>query len=168
MAGRLARGLRRGLRRAAAPAVAVLAVFHGWLLAQRVAEPASLEPVVAIRWLGAAALLGGLLALRRLRVPLTGPRRAVALWACVLLLHEPGAASVEGTELPPPPVLALQAPSVASALLTLASLSLVFLLGSGGPFTPRLRYGLARPAPAWQPASRRRAFSRFSPRPPPR
>ena len=66
---------------------ATLLLFHAALFATHVLNGRVHEPAVALRWMVGVALLGGLLAFRRLGVPLLWGRRAVGLWLLVVLLH---------------------------------------------------------------------------------
>lgn len=64
-----------------------LVVFHVWLFVSMVADGRLTEPVVAFRWLVAAGLAVGLVALWRAGIPLVASRRGAALWVLVVLLH---------------------------------------------------------------------------------
>jgi hypothetical protein len=64
-----------------------LVVFHVWLFVSMVADGRLTEPVVAFRWLVAAGLAVGLIALRRAGIPLFASRRGATLWVLVVLLH---------------------------------------------------------------------------------
>jgi hypothetical protein len=64
-----------------------LAVFHAALLGRRFADQSLLEPMVGLKWLISAALLGALPLARRAGIRLAEPPRAAALGVLVLLLH---------------------------------------------------------------------------------
>ena len=53
----------------------------------RLVDGQLLDPLVAARWLGAAALTAGLIALRRRGVSLVTGRRALVVWLLVVFLH---------------------------------------------------------------------------------
>jgi hypothetical protein len=83
----LSRAGWRVLRGAGVLAVAALAVFHVSLFWDRLVDGQLLDPLVAARWLGAAALTAGLVTLRRCGVSLVAGRRALVVWLLVVLLH---------------------------------------------------------------------------------
>jgi hypothetical protein len=130
---------RAALRHVAGASVAGLVLFHGWLVARRLSDPAALPPGILLRWLGAFAVVGALLWLRRLGLPLLRGRKALAVWTVALLLHgngraaplgmEASAGSVESLVLVLPGVLSV---ATASALLLLTSLRPRPLLASAG------------------------------------
>ena len=120
---------RAALRHVAGASVAGLVLFHGGLVARRLADPAALPPGILLRWLGAFAVVGALLWLRRQGLPLLRGRKALAVWTVALLLHgNAGAAPLgmeaEGSSVHESLVLALPgvlSVATASALLLLAS-----------------------------------------------
>jgi hypothetical protein len=150
------RALVRGLLGAAA---AGLAAFHASLLAQRLADPGALDGAAALRWLGASAILGALLRLRR-RGPALDGRRAFALALAVLLLHAP---VLQGTEeqaraselfvvlpplaLPALALLGLAAAGRRSAAPARANGTLVPCLAFAAPGSPHLAVVAPRPPP---------------------
>ena len=73
--------------------VALLAVFHGGLLWQRLTDGSLLQPIVVARWAVSALLVFALLRLWRSGLPILRGRRAGVLWLIVALLHAftPGA-----------------------------------------------------------------------------
>ena len=79
---------------AAAAAVAGLVGFHVWLFCQRVTTASLLEPGVALRWLGAMALMATGTILHR-RGLLRGNTRAIVVLSLVAALLHSGA-TVEG------------------------------------------------------------------------
>lgn len=85
-------------------AVWALIAFHALLLMRRIGDATLADPVIALRWLGAAVLLlAGWLHSRRGGSLIAG-RGALAFWVAVLLLHAfalaPGAAPVVETPVP--------------------------------------------------------------------
>jgi len=68
-------------------ALAAIVALHVALLWDRVVHGRLTDPAVGLRWLGAAVLIGALVALRRLGIPLLWGRRALVFWLLVLLLH---------------------------------------------------------------------------------
>lgn len=144
-------GRKRALRAlrlsALALAAAYLVALHAELLWQRITSQTLLEPLVVLKWAGAAALVAALLRLRSAGVSVWRGRRAVVLWMLVLLLHA-------GTAVPAAGELAadLASPAEAGLLFVLplcVSVATVFELGR------RLlaRRAVARPArrtvPRW-------------------
>jgi len=175
-----ARAFLSSLSRAA---VLILALFHGWLFWNRLADGRVLEPAVAFRWIAGALILAGFLALRRLprRLPGSGRiaesascgsagRTSLVLWLFVVLLHcqAIGATSGAGFDpaVLPETVVALGAEA---ALVTVAtSLGLALLARSRRDEAARLLAlrGVAFRVPA--PAAPAAGFlPRFSSRPPP-
>jgi hypothetical protein len=72
----------------AGPALLALVVlYHAFLLWQRVADLTLLEPAVAARWLATLIFLLVLFRLHRRGVPLIWGRKALVFWLLVLLLH---------------------------------------------------------------------------------
>ena len=95
--------LRPLLRGGLLALVAVVTAYHLWILAARFADGSVLEPLVAGRWLGSAALAGLILVLRRRGGSLRRGRAALVFWL-VVLLHGVGGFAAEGTiEGPPVP-----------------------------------------------------------------
>ena len=68
-------------------ALLALASFHAWLFWTHATSGRLLEPGTAARWLVAALILGGFMALRRLGLPVLLGRKALVLWLLVVLLH---------------------------------------------------------------------------------
>jgi len=166
-----ARGWGFALSALVAASVAGLAVLHVWLLWRRIAEQEIFEPLIAVRWLAALALLGGFAWLRRQGVPLLYGRRALVLWLLVALLHL--GVSVTGVESSVMSLdtavaaerwLALPIVSIALALLAGALLALLHPVAPATASPPPRRRRENR-APA--PASAGFEFQ-LSPRPPPR
>jgi len=89
------RGLERyrpAVRIGSSVAGAVLVAFHGWLLAGQFVDGRLAEPWVLLRWALAAALVAGLVALRRSGASVWG-RKGVAIWVLAALLHGPAVAT---------------------------------------------------------------------------
>lgn len=157
---------RAAIRHVAGALVSALVLFHGWLVARRLSDPATLPPDVLLRWLGAFAVVGALLWLRRLGLPLLHGRKALAVWTVALLLHgnsgaAPLDADAEGGPVPESLVLVLPGVlslATASALLWLASVrprpllahargaSVLHPVEGGKPLSP-CRAGLGSRAP---------------------
>ena len=120
---------RAALRHLAGASVAGLVLFHGWLVARRLSDPAALPPGILLKWLGAFAVVGALLWLKRLGLPLLRGRKALAVWTVAFLLHGNAGAAPLGGDADAGSVaesLVLVLPGVisvatASALLLLAS-----------------------------------------------
>jgi len=66
-----------------------LALFHGWLLVDQLVDGRLAEPALLLRWVFAACLTGGLVALFRGGAPLLWGRKAIALWLLAAMLHGP-------------------------------------------------------------------------------
>lgn len=75
---------------------AYLVALHAELLWQRIASQTLLEPLVALKWGAAAALVVALLRLQSAGVSLWRGRRAVVFWMLVLLLHAGAAVPAAG------------------------------------------------------------------------
>jgi hypothetical protein len=79
---------KRVLAVIAGPAlVALMVLYHAFLLWHRVADQTLLEPAIAARWLATLLLLLGLFRLHHRGVPLIWGRKALVFWLLVLLLH---------------------------------------------------------------------------------
>lgn len=167
------RGRRQGLAPRVRPlvsgfalaAVVTLVVLHVAVLWERVIQGRLSDPVVGLRWLGAAVLTAGLLVLRRRGVPLLWGRRALVFWLLVLLLHA-GAVGPDDAGLRADPVRLLFVLPASVAPLGLLLVLIVaqpvrLVLGLppasrargvlGGPATPQGVFLLAlapRPPPA--------------------
>ena len=152
------------LRGLGAAAIGLLAGFHVWILIARLHDDTITAPAVALRWLGAAALIGLAGFFRRRGVPLLSGRSGLVFWALVLLLH------VGAT---PVPISAVPAEELLAALPFALALPAAFaaasvLPGSAGSRRPRVgrwpRAACREPGPA-RPSD---GFAlRFLPRPPP-
>ena len=80
---------------------AVVAAFHAELLLGRIRDASIAEPLVALRWLVALAVVATAGALRRRGLGLLGSRAGAVLAVAVLVLHGgvvPPAALVDGAE----------------------------------------------------------------------
>lgn len=82
--------------------MAVVTAYHLWILAARFADGSVLEPLVAGRWLGSAALAGLILVLRRRGGSLRRGRGALVFWLLVVLLHGVGGFAADGALYGPP------------------------------------------------------------------
>lgn len=93
--------MMRFMRNLAGVAGAMLVAFHGWLLASQFAAGRLVEPWVVLRWILAAGLVAGLIAVRRQGVSILG-RKSVALWVLAVMLHGPAIAADFGGALDSP------------------------------------------------------------------
>jgi hypothetical protein len=160
----LSRAGWRVLRGAGLFALAALAVFHASLLWSRLVDGQLFDPLVAVRWIGAAGLTAGLVALRRRGVSLVSGRRALVVWLLVVLLHwdaTPAVAVADGSQ-PSASELIFVLPSTAAAALVGLGLLIATLAAS------RVRPAIAclctmepsdagRTAAGWRPAAAARA-----------
>lgn len=115
-------------RRIAALGGALLAGFHLWLLGNQAWSGELAEPDLLLRWLAAGALAGGLVSLRRRKLPLLLGRQAVAIWLLAALLHGPALADDLGgfaTQALPEAVTSLLQTVAAAIGLALATLAAV-------------------------------------------
>jgi hypothetical protein len=112
--------------------VALVVLYHAFLLWQRVADLTLLEPAVAVRWLATLLLLLGLFRLHHRGVPLIWGRKALVFWLLVLLLHVsfygPLAEGVEASFDIQHAGLMLALPATV-VVLALAAVCLVLLVG---------------------------------------
>jgi len=76
-------------RRVVGAAGITLAIFHDWLLVGQLVDGRLGEPARLLRWLLAACLTAGLVALFRAGAPLLWGRKAMALWLLAAMLHGP-------------------------------------------------------------------------------
>lgn len=153
----------------AALAGALLVAFHGWLLASQFADGRLVDPWVLFRWIVAAGLVAGLVAIRRQGSSIVS-RKSVAIWVLAALLHGPAIAADFGGAVDSPAmpevVATLILQVVKSAVLALGLWMLAGLI-AGRDRKPRLVVAVA-------PASGAARFlsagvsPAFSPRPPPR
>jgi hypothetical protein len=148
----------------AAVAGALIAAFHVWLLGQQV-WTGQLQYAASLRWLLAFALIGGLIALRRQGISLSG-RRATALWVLAAVLHGPALADA-----PQPAAQVLVETSNAAIQIAAAALGLALSIALGRVsrrWQPTTAFGRVK-SPASRASKRRRAAfgDGFLPRPPP-
>ncbi|MCP3961078.1 MAG: hypothetical protein GY719_24800 [bacterium] len=137
-----------------------LVLYHVFLLWDRIASRALLDPQVAVRWGLAGLLLLAMAHLRRAGVPLLRGRKALAVWALVALLHAgmvPGAGGLSAMLADAEVWLALSLASLAAFLGTLA----------GAVRIRPLRAAPGRPAPPGPVPSHAAFLDILSPRPPP-
>ena len=71
---------------------AVLVAFHGWLFATQVAAGRLEDPWLVVRWMVAAGLVAGLVAIRRGGASVWS-RQGTAIWVLAALLHGPAVAT---------------------------------------------------------------------------
>jgi len=103
------------IRRSLTVAGTALVVFHVWLLAGQVWSGAIGDPGLLVRWLVAAGLIAGLVALRRQGESLVLGRKAVVMWVLAALLHGPALATRTHADVPPiPEVIVTLAQTVAT------------------------------------------------------
>ncbi len=102
-----------------------LGVFHAWLFWERVATASLLEPVVALRWLGAFLVLATSAALHRRGLLLGNGRALIVLALVAALLHVAPAAEQDARTFLPSQILL----AAASSVVALAALD--FRTGSG-------------------------------------
>lgn len=88
----MAKMVPRLINRILALAGGALAVFHGWLFASQAAAGRLDDPWVIFRWVAAAALISGLVALHR-RGHLLFGRKGMAIWLLAAVLHGPSIAA---------------------------------------------------------------------------
>lgn len=147
---------------------ALLGAFHLWVLGNQAWTGQLTDPDVGLRWLAAAGIVVGLMALRRRGVPLLFSRHAVAMWVLATLLHGPALANgFDGLATPSLPEAVATVGQVAASIsaLALALLALFTLrLGHASPLAG-LRLAIAdRPARALEAGT----GLDHLPRPPPR
>lgn len=153
--GRLSRRSRprRLLSLIAGPAlVALVVLYHAFLLWQRVVDLTLLEPMVAARWLATLVLLLALYRLHHRGVSLIWGRKALVFWLLVLLLHVsfygPLAEGVEaGFDFQRAGLmLALPATVVVVSVVVFALVLLVKMLGLPATGPPHLSAPTVRPS----------------------
>ena len=86
-------GIRNLLRALPASLLVALLAFHGWLLYGGIASGRIFDIDVALRWVAGLALSAVFVGFWRVGVPLLRGRRAVVLWALVVILHAHAMAS---------------------------------------------------------------------------
>jgi len=124
---------------------ATLVAFHGWLLASQFADGQLVDPWVVFRWVLAAALVAGLVAIRRQGSSIFG-RKSVAIWVLAAMLHGPAIAADFGGAIDSPALPEVVA-TIALQLVKTAALSLGLWILAGllaaRNRRPRLRPQLA-------------------------
>ena len=128
-----ARGRRRLIGLGGFALTAVIAVFHGGLLWQRLSDGSLFEPVIVARWAVSAVLCFALLKLWNQGLPVLRGRRAGVLWLIVALLH----VFTPGTPLPA--VEQVADATLPAGLVLLAFLALWLLDATGGESTSARR-----------------------------
>ncbi len=159
----LPRSLRSLLSGSLAAGTAAVAVFHLWLLLQRLGDATIGEPGVLLRWLAGSALVAAGLYLRPRGFSLTGGRSALVFWLLVLLLHV-GATPVPVTGVDAHELILVLPLGLATALAGVAATAVIGALRAPRPQRRIGRPALEAPAPR---CSAGAAPARFSPRPPP-
>lgn len=147
-----------------------LAGFHAWLFWVHATTGRLLDPATTSRWVAAALILIGFLALRRVGRPLASGRRALVLWLLVALLHGHAAVGAAGG------VPAAAVPETVTVLLTQIAVAAPAVLLGAGLILMLARRHIGRPRALALTEARRSVGSaplaghvfRFSPRPPPR
>lgn len=154
------------LRRSALAAGALLGLFHVWLLGNQLWTGQLAQFDVVLRWVVAAALIGGLGVLRRRGLPLVFGREAVAVWLLAALLHGPALANdLDGFATPAlPEAVATIGQSLITSAIGLALLALAAFAGArdARPMSTRVA---GRPRAVGAAATAHAV--RFLPRPPP-
>lgn len=130
---------------------AVLTLFHGGLLWQRLTDGSLLQPVVVTRWAMSALLVLALYRLWSRGLPLLRGRRAGVLWMVVVLLHafSPGGAALEAE-----PVAEGVLPAALAILAFLACGLAAALVDGVAPISrprPRHRAEARRAGAGWYP-----------------
>ncbi|MGH9387280.1 MAG: hypothetical protein ACRD2N_23670 [Vicinamibacterales bacterium] len=157
--------VRRVVRIVAGVGGAALVVFHGWLLAGQIGAGRMADAGLALRWVLAAALAAGFVALYRSGESAWG-RKGIAIWVLAALLHGPAVAAADRSDkLSLPEAVATVVLQIAA---TTGSIGLgLWLLGR------LLAASRHRPALRFAPSKTGRRFLAdphvrpFSPRPPP-
>ncbi|MGE0126379.1 MAG: hypothetical protein AB7U25_25905 [Vicinamibacterales bacterium] len=154
------------LRRSALAAGALVGLFHVWLLGNQLWTGQLAQFDVVLRWVVAAALVAGLVVLRRRGLSVIFGREAVAVWLLAALLHGPALANdLDGFATPAlPEAVATIAVTVLGPVLGLALLLLGAWAGSRDLWRNIGRIGA--PVRATGPAAAAHSV-RFLPRPPP-
>lgn len=155
------------IRRATLAIAALLGGFHVWLLFQQAWTGQLSDPAAIARWMLAAALVGGLGALRRRGVPVLFGRQAVAMWVLAALLHGPALVNDhDGFATPAMPEAVVTVVQAAASIATLGAALLflfrhtVWALGAGAGL-------LAAPDRRLVPSRAPHRQLGFLPRPPP-
>jgi hypothetical protein len=159
----------RLMRNLAGVAGALLVAFHGWLLAGQFAAGRLVEPWVVFRWILAAGLVAGLVAIRRQGVSILG-RKSVAIWVLAAMLHGPAIAADFGGALDSPALPEAVALVVLQVARTLALAVGLWVLAGLLARRGRKPVLVIRPVHAIAASgnSSGRFWPPFSPRPPPR
>jgi hypothetical protein len=113
------------LRRAVQAAGALVVVFHLWLFGQQAWIGQLAQADAVLRWLLAAGLVAGLVALARRGDDFVFGRRAVAVWLLAALLHGPAFANDHDGFATP--ALPEGAATLAQSALSLTALGLTLL-----------------------------------------
>lgn len=154
------------MKRSLAAVAGALAIFHGWVFGNQLWAGELSEPGLVARWLVAAGLIGGLVALRRSGESIFWGRKTVAIWLLAALLHGPAMADGRLSALDQPSL-----PEVATVMLqvmasVLLGLGLALATRSSNQFTAVLT-SRAVATLGVRGARNARLSRRFAPRPPP-
>lgn len=133
---RVARSARAIARWSAIAAGLALVIFHIVLFRDRLVGGELLDPVVAVRWLAAAALVSALLVLRRMGIPLASGRKAFIIWLLVALLHASSGGVSPTTE--PPIRVDAGLIFVLPSTLTVVGLGLLCVIAAKRQLTPSM------------------------------
>jgi len=157
------------MKRVLAAAAGLLTLFHVWVFANQLLAGHLVEPGLILRWLIAAGLVGGMVALRRSGAAMFWGRKAVSIWLLAALLHGPAMAADAG-------LAPLNQPSLPEAVTTLLQVvTTTGLIGLGFVLAAAWLRRIASPGTsrayatlAVGTARRAHHSPRFAPRPPPR
>lgn len=154
-------------RRSALVLGALLGAFHVWLLGHQAWTGQLSDPGTIGRWVLAAALAGGLAALRRRGLPIVFGRQAVAMWLLAALLHGPALVNdYDGFATPAMPEAVATVAQAAAAIAALG-LALLALAGFFTAFRSPLQGLALATVPVAAPTSAAGRSVSFLPRPPP-
>ena len=155
------------MKRSLAAVVGALAIFHGWIFGTQLWAGQLSEPGLIARWLLAAGLTAGLVALARSGESVIWGRKTVSIWLLAALLHGPAMADGRLSALDQPSL-----PEVATVMLqVVAAAALGLGLALATRPSGRFRVDLSSRAFATvrvRSARHARFARRFAPRPPPR
>lgn len=154
------------MKRSLAAAAGALALFHGWILGNQLWAGQLSEPGLIARWLLAAGLIAGIVALARSGQSIWWGRKAVSIWLLAALLHGP--AMADGR------LSALDQPSLPEAATVMLQVVASVLVGLGLALAERAShaFSVVLSTRAFTTFGVRGALSprhsrRFAPRPPP-
>jgi hypothetical protein len=156
------------MKRVLAAVAGLLTLFHVWVFGSQLWTGQLAEPGLVLRWLIAAGLVAGMVALRRRGESMLWGRKAVSIWLLAALLHGPAMADAGLAPLAQPSL-----PEVVTTLMqvvtTTSLIGLGFVLGAA--WLRRIALPGSSRAFATLPVGFARLAHhapRFAPRPPPR